>query len=258
MTSVVMPAVFVGHGSPMNALEHNRYTEAWHALGKALPRPTAIVVVSAHWYTRGTGVTAMTNPRTIHDFTGFPPELSRVQYPAVGSPEIARRVAEVLSPTQVVLDTDNWGLDHGTWSVLVHMYPDADIPVVQLSIDATLDLDEHIELGRRLEPLTHEGILVLGSGNVVHNLSKMNWHTPDACVDWAESFDNDVRTIMTTAPATLASVAAHASWNLAVPTPDHFLPLAYVAGIADAGGRTAEVFVGGGAYGTLTMTGFVT
>lgn len=241
----------------MNALEHNRYTEAWNRLGASLPTPGAIVVISAHWYTRGTRVTAMQNPRTIYDFTGFPDELSRVQYPAVGSPVIAARVADALAPAQVVLDADSWGIDHGTWSVLIHMYPQADIPVVQLSIDAMLSIDEHIELGRRLEPLAHEGVLIVGSGNVVHNLSKMNWQTPDAHFDWAESFDTEIRSIMATAPAELARAMSHDAWDLAVPTPDHFLPLAYVAGVADAAGRTAEVFVGGGAYGSLTMTGFV-
>ena len=160
-----MPALFVGHGNPMNALATNAYTQGWLAIAKALPRPKAIVVVSAHWYAPGTAVTAMERPRTIHDFGGFPPELYRVQYPAPGDPELARQVQGMLSPVPVDLDTV-WGLDHGTWSVLVHMFPEADVPVVQLRIDETQPGPFHLKLGRTLRSLREEGVLVLGSGNL--------------------------------------------------------------------------------------------
>lgn len=252
---VRLPAVFVGHGSPMNTIEHNRFTVAWHDLARSLPVPRAVVAVSAHWYTRGTAVTAVERPRTIHDFTGFPDELYRVEYPAPGSPEIAERVATLLAPTPVARDL-TWGLDHGTWSVLVHMYPDADVPVVQLSIDATLDTASHIELGRRLAPLRDENVLIVGSGNVVHNLGMIDWSRPDDAFGWADDFDRATRDVMDSDPDGLALLESHPSFGAAVPTPEHWLPLAYVAGASL--GHGADVVVGGGVYGSLTMTTFVT
>ena len=180
-----MPAAFFGHGNPMNALEINRYSWAWRAFGQAVPRPRAILVVSAHWYINATAVTAMPRPRTIHDFYGFPPELFDVQYPAPGLPELAAEIKDIVKPTWIGADVDSWGIDHGTWSVLVHAFPDASIPVVQLSVNADKDFDYHLELGRKLAPLRERGVLVVASGNVVHNLRAVQWALTDDGYDWA-------------------------------------------------------------------------
>jgi 4,5-DOPA dioxygenase extradiol len=225
-----MPVVFFGHGSPMNTLARNTYTEAWRKIGGAIPAPKAIVCVSAHWYTEGTAVTAMDRPRTIHDFYGFPQDLFDVQYPAPGKPELARRVRELLVPVDVALD-DSWGLDHGTWSVLKHAYPEADIPVVQLSIDGTQPPEYHYEIARRLAPLRDEGILVAGSGNVVHNLRLMR---PGAqAFDWAVRFNESIRKALAARDhATLIGFEKlGADARLSVPTPEHYLPLLYIAGL---------------------------
>jgi len=186
-----MPVFFIGHGNPMNALLRNRYTEAWSAIGAEVPRPKAILCVSAHWYIPGAALTVNTAPRTIHDFGGFPPELYRVQYPAPGDPPLARRVRKLLSPLTVEL-SEEWGLDHGTWSVLKHAYPQADVPVVQISIDETQPARFHYEIGRRLAPLREENVLIVGSGNLVHNLRAYDWGGDlRGPYDWAARFDNE-------------------------------------------------------------------
>jgi 4,5-DOPA dioxygenase extradiol len=241
----------------MNTLEINHYTESWRNLAASLPRPQAILMISAHWYINASAVTAMPSPRTIHDFYGFPDELFAVQYPAPGSPALAQRVVELATPTWVGLDNDQWGLDHGAWSVLAHMYPDADIPVVQLSINANEAMEYHTELGTRLAPLLDEGVLIIGSGNVVHNLGRIQWGSEGRGFDWANSFDIDTRNIMRTNPAALSTVTQHEAFSLAVPTPDHFLPLAYIAGIAATTDAAVSVFNDERTMGSLSMTSYI-
>lgn len=226
----IMPAIFFGHGNPMNAVLENSYTEAWRLIGKQTPRPKAVLSISAHWFVPGTGVTISTAPRTIHDFGGFPRELYQVQYPAPGDPDLARRVQEMLAPLPVSLD-DSWGLDHGTWSVLRHVYPDADIPVVQISIDETRPASFHFEIGRKLAPLRAEGILILGSGNLVHNLHAYAWgrYMPDP-YDWAVKFEIETRQMMLAGEfkPLIEYERLGRDALLSIPTPDHYLPLLYV------------------------------
>jgi 4,5-DOPA dioxygenase extradiol len=226
-----MPVVFFGHGSPMNTLDRNPYTEAWRKLGAAMPAPKAIVCVSAHWYTEGTAVTAMSRPRTIHDFYGFPQALFDVRYPAPGAPELAERVRSLLAPLEVALD-ESWGLDHGTWSVLKHAYPNADVPVIQLSIDGTQPPQFHYDAGRRLAALRDEGVLVVGSGNVVHNLRLMKRDGGEA-FDWAVRFNERVRAALASRDhRTLIDFGGLGEdARLSVPTPEHYLPLLYIAAL---------------------------
>jgi 4,5-DOPA dioxygenase extradiol len=225
-----MPAVFFGHGNPMNALLDNPYTRGWAAIGEELPRPSAVLSVSAHWYISGTSVTAMTAPRTIHDFGGFPPELHRVEYPAPGDPALADRVRSLLAPISVDPDGD-WGLDHGTWTVLRHVFPGADIPVVQLAIDKRQTAKFHFDVGKHLSPLRDEGVLIVGSGNLVHNLHANAWgQRAVEPYDWAVRFEDKARELLLAgndgpmiAYETLGRDAV-----LSIPTPDHYLPLLYV------------------------------
>jgi 4,5-DOPA dioxygenase extradiol len=231
-----MPVIFLGHGNPMNALFQNPYTRAWAALGAALPRPRAILSVSAHWYLPGTAVTAMARPRTIHDFGGFPPELFAVRYDAPGDPSLAREVQSLL-PVSSRLD-EHWGLDHGTWSVLVHLFPAADIPVVQLSIDETQPADFHYRMGEALRGLRDSGVLILGSGDVVHNLHTYAWgRKPAEPFDWALRFETRVRELLVRGEhgplVDYASLGRDA--QLSIPTPEHYLPLLYVLGASVPG-----------------------
>jgi 4,5-DOPA dioxygenase extradiol len=229
MDTQPMPVIFVGHGNPMNAITPNPYADGWRSIAASIPKPRAVICVSAHWYIRGTKVTAMVAPPTIHDFGGFPPELYAVEYPAPGEPKFAARVADLLRPTNVALDR-SWGLDHGTWSVLVHMFPKADIPVIQLSIDRTQPASFHYELGKRLSAFRDEQVLILASGNLVHNLHAYSWgNRQGQPFEWALEFEAKVKKLVSAhdhdpliAYETLGRPAA-----LSAPTPDHYLPFLY-------------------------------
>ena len=260
-----MPAVFVGHGSPMNTLLQNPYTDAWAKLGKGFgaAKPKAILAISAHWYINGTAVTAMSMPKTIHDFGGFPQELFDYRYPAEGDPALAARVQKLLAPMDVGLD-QGWGLDHGTWSVLAHVFPEADVPVVQLSIDRTKPAAWHYDLGKRLAPLRDEGVLIFCSGDVVHNLrlidraammgpnsEKMGVATAPA---WATGFNDHIRAAIAQGDdgAVIDFETFGEAARLSVPTPDHYLPLLYVLGARDKGEATSFP-IDGIDLGTISM-----
>jgi 4,5-DOPA dioxygenase extradiol len=252
-----MPVVFFGHGNPMNALLRNAWTDGWTTIGRDIPRPSAVLCVSAHWYVPGTQVTAMAAPRTIHDFGGFPRELFEVEYTAPGDPLLARRVQGLLAPIPIGLD-QQWGLDHGTWSVLRHVFPDADVPVVQLSIDATQPAEFHYDLGKRLAPLREEGVLVVGSGNLVHNLHAYAWGRSDvAPLEWATRFEAEARRLL---EAGIHAPLVHyeslgRDATLAAPTPDHYLPLLYVIALQAPGERVIFPITGfdGGSVSMLTV-----
>ena len=225
-----MPAIFFGHGNPMNALATNPWTKAWAAIGNAMPKPNAIVCVSAHWYLSATLVTAQQQPRTIHDFGGFPRELYEINYPAPGDPELAHRVKDLLAPVPVGLDS-RWGLDHGTWSVLCHVFPEANVPVIQLSIDDTQPAEFHYQTAKRLSSLRDEGVLIMGSGNIVHNLHAYAWGREQvAPLDWAMRFEERARELLFAGAhdSLVAYEELGRDATLSIPTPDHYLPLIYV------------------------------
>jgi 4,5-DOPA dioxygenase extradiol len=253
---MTIPAAFIGHGSPMNTLESNRFTSDWTKFALSFAKPRAILAISAHWYINATAVTSMATPRVIHDFYGFPQELFDFDYPVAGSPDLARQVAQIVQPTWVGIDDETWGIDHGTWSVLAHMYPNADVPVVQLAIDASQPLQYHIDLGAQLAPLMDDDVLIVGSGNVVHNLRAVAWGAGDQGYDWAENFDRDATEIMQNRPEDFADLLTHDAYALAAPTPDHFLPLAYLAGLAQARGTDVDTFAQGCTLGSLSMTSY--
>jgi 4,5-DOPA dioxygenase extradiol len=247
-----MPALFVGHGNPMNAIEDNEFSRAWEEVGNVLPRPKAILCVSAHWETAGTQVTAMERPRTIHDFGGFPRALYQKQYPAPGAPDLARLIQEMVKETQVRLDSD-WGLDHGAWSVLCRMYPNADIPVVQLSLDRAKEPEHHYALGKELRVLRDQGILIVGSGNIVHNLRLVDF-SQDGGYDWATAFDETVKQLILARDhdsiihyRNLGQAA-----RLSIPTNEHYLPLLYVLALQEEQDQ-ARFFADRMTSGSLSM-----
>jgi len=227
------PVIFFGHGNPMNALSKNGYTERWSSIGRSIPRPRAALVLSAHWYMPACAVTANSMPRTIHDFGGFPRKLYQIEYPAPGSPDLARRIKDLLAPVSIGLD-ESWGFDHGTWSVLTHVFPGADVPIVQLSIDERQPPRFHYEMGKRLAPLREEGVLVIGSGNLVHNLHAYAWGGQEVePFDWAVRFEKRVRDLLLKSDDALLVnyEGLGLDATLSVPTPDHYLPLLYILGL---------------------------
>jgi 4,5-DOPA dioxygenase extradiol len=250
-----MPVLFVGHGSPMNAIEDNRWSRGFRDLAKLVPRPGAILAISAHWYVAGTFTTANERPGTIHDFGGFPEELSRIQYPAPGSTDLARRAVELVGEERAALRSD-WGLDHGTWSVLRNAWPAADIPVVQLSVNGRLAPAEHLAIGRRLAPLRDEGVLVLGSGNLTHNLRHAfsAWRGGDRTTpEWARAFDEAIAAALEAHdPEYLVRALESDAGRIAHPTPDHYLPLLYAAG-AGEGKQPVRFPMTGFDMGSLSM-----
>lgn len=251
-----MPVLFVGHGSPMNAVEDNRYTRTWREIAKRIPKPEVILSVSAHWYGKGTRINNAPAPRTIYDMYGFPKELYEVQYNAPGSPGMARRARELIS-RETQYDT-SWGTDHGTWSVLVHLYPDGDIPVFQISIDAAAPPETHYKIGRELRSLRDQGVLIFGTGNVVHNLRMVDWNKANQGFDWAEEFDAYIcdNILNKNHDNILKFKEQGRIARLAVPTPDHFYPLLYALGASD-GEDQISVYNQSGELGSLTMTAYL-
>jgi 4,5-DOPA dioxygenase extradiol len=256
-TSEEMPVLFVGHGSPMNAIEENEFVEGWKKTADSLPKPTAILCISAHWETRGTYVTAMQNPQTIHDFGGFPQALFDVQYPAPGSPQLAKETQQLITQTQVGLD-EKWGLDHGCWSILNKMYPKADIPVLQLSLDYTQPASYHYQLAKELASLRKKGVLIIGSGNIVHNLGMVAWdkmNVPNYAYDWAVEVNEKVKQyILSNNHNPLIDYRKQGgAFNLAIPSPDHFLPLLYALALKKENEKVI-LFNDKALMGSLTMT----
>ena len=255
--SPLMPAAFIGHGNPMNAIEHNRYTESWTRFGASIEKPKAILVISAHWYVNITAVTAMRMPRTIHDFYGFPPGTLRGRVPGPGRTLDCRshRRRGASRPTSDSTRTAGASTTARGRSSS-HMFPAADVPVLQLSINAELPFDYHFNLGAQLHALRSEGVLIVGSGNVVHNLRLVDFNAPGVGTDWAHRFDDDMREIMTSDASELGRASAHGDYRLAVPTPDHFLPLAYVAGLSAAANTPTRTLIDGYEMGSLSMTAY--
>ncbi len=252
-----MPVLFLGHGSPMNAIEENEFVAGFRKTGKELPKPKAILVVSAHWETRGTFVTAMQNPRTIHDFGGFPKALFDVQYPAPGSPELAQETKNTIKKTEIGLD-HSWGLDHGAWSVVKHLYPNADVPVIQMSIDHFQSPQYHYELAKELASLRKKGVLIIGSGNMVHNLRMVAWdklNTPDYAFDWATEASTKMKQfILNNNHQQLVNFSSQGKpFQLAIPTPEHYIPLLYTLGLKEEN-ESVSLFNDKAVGGSLTMT----
>jgi 4,5-DOPA dioxygenase extradiol len=251
------PVLFLGHGSPMNAIKDNEFSNGWKTVGKSIPKPNAILCISAHWETKGTQVTAMEKPKTIHDFGGFPKELFEVQYPAPGNPELAKKTQGMVRMTEISLD-EKWGLDHGCWSVLKHLYPAADVPVIQLSLDYYQEAQFHYDLAKELALLRKKGILIIGSGNMVHNLRMVAWDkldAPEYGYDWAFEANNKMKKFILSSDhkALINYQIQGDAFNLAIPTPDHYLPLLYALALREENERMSlfnDKLVGG----SLSMT----
>jgi len=257
MSKYRQPTVFIGHGSPMYALEPNRHTSAWASLGKRLHKPDAILLISAHWLTRGIWLTAMQQPKTIHDFGGFPEALFQIQYPAPGSPALAQRVQSLLTQA-VVLEEYEWGIDHGAWSVLRYLYPNADVPVVQLSLDGSLSANEHYTLAKQLAPLRDENILILGSGNIVHNLRLIDWDADAAPLPWATEFNQffTSQILANQHPPLLDWQGAGDAARLSIPTPEHYWPALYPLALQGSG-EQLEIISNGIEMGSISMLSFL-
>lgn len=252
-----MPLLFLGHGSPMNAIEENEFVQGFRNVGETIEKPKAILCISAHWETKGTYVTAMENPRTIHDFGGFPKELFDVRYPAPGSPQLARQAQEMVTRTEIGLD-QQWGLDHGAWTVIKHLYPKADVPVIQMSIDYTKPAQHHFDLAKELSLLRQKGVLIVGSGNMVHNLARVAWDKLDGqpfAFDWATEANEKMKSfILNENFQELIDYDKQGSaFQLAIPTPEHYLPLIYILGLKDKNDRTT-LFNDQPVGGSLSMT----
>lgn len=252
-----MPVLFLGHGNPMNAIEENQFVQGFRNVGKEVPKPNAILCISAHWLTKGTKVTAMEMPQTIHDFGGFPQALFDVQYPAPGSPELAKETQQLLSPTQVDLD-DSWGLDHGAWTVIKHLYPNADVPVIQMSIDYSQPAQYHFELAKKLNALRDKGILIIGSGNIIHNLRLVdfaNINKENYGYDWAIEAREITNKLLLDGnyEALVQYEKLPKAVQLAIPTPDHYLPLIYTLGLQQKG-ESISLFNDKLLAGSLSMT----
>ena len=252
-----MPVLFVGHGSPMNAIEDNEFSKSWENMGKTLPKPRAILCISAHWETKGTYITAMKNPKTIHDFGGFPRQLFEVEYPAPGDPELAAETKNKITKTEAGLD-EKWGLDHGCWSVIKRLYPEADVPVIQMSLDYYQTPQYHYDLARELSSLRKKGVLIIGSGNMVHNLGMVSWEKidePGFGYDWAiEANDKMIKLILSDDHKPLIDYKSQGkAFNMAIPTPDHFLPLLYSLALKEEN-EIVTVFNDKAVAGSLTMT----
>jgi 4,5-DOPA dioxygenase extradiol len=252
-----MPVLFLGHGSPMNAIEENEFVQGFRKVGKEIPKPAAVLVVSAHWETRGTQITAMEKPKTIHDFGGFPDELYEVQYPAPGNPKLAKETKNIIKKTEVGLDY-NWGLDHGAWSVVKHLYPDADVPIMELSLDYLQPPQYHFELAKELSPLRKKGVLIIGSGNMVHNLRMVDWRSlneVDYSYDWAQEASEKIKkNILSGDYLQLINYQSQGKeFNLAIPTPEHYLPLLYALALKEKN-EGVSLFNDKAVGGSLTMT----
>ena len=249
----IFPAIFFGHGSPMNAVEANKYTVSWAKVIENIPQPKAILAISAHWFVDGVFVTDNLQQKTIHDFYGFPKKLFDVRYDAVGDVELAKKICQIIPEAKLNSD---WGIDHGAWSVLLHLYPQANIPVVQLSIDRTKTVKQHYELAKKLRKLREENVLIIGSGNVVHNLARIDWSGGKA-YDWAAEFNEGIKKILQNGDyAKIIDYQKLSGANLAVPTPEHFLPLVYILGL-QKDEEVAEIFIDGIELGSIGMMGVV-